>query len=276
MVKLSALRRKLKEIYGNLTEIDIIIMNTLNIDKSRLFIDISVSEDMVSDIKEKVCRLKNNEPVEYITGHKEFMSLDFSVNPSTLIPRADTEILVEEIIKICDDKKVTIFDVGTGSGCIAISLAYYLPQATVYAFDISEKALETAKSNAVKNGVGTRVKFIKQDILEGFPALDIVPDIIVSNPPYIETEVIETLEEKVKNYEPVSALDGGRDGLIFYRKIINDNPLQENGILAFEIGFNQGNSVSKLMQNDYSDVQVIKDLGGNDRVVLGTKKVCSD
>ncbi len=276
MVNLSTLRRKLKETYGNLTEIDIIIMNTLNIDKSRLFIDISVSENMVCDIEKKVHRLKNNEPVEYITGHKEFMSLDFSVNPSTLIPRADTEILVEEILKICDGKKVTIFDVGTGSGCIAISLAYYLSQSTVYAFDISEKTLETAKINAVKNGVDTRVKFIKQDILKGFPPLNIIPDIIVSNPPYIETEVIETLEDKVKNYEPFSALDGGRDGLIFYRKIINENPLQENGVLAFEIGFNQGNSVSELMKNYYCDVQVIKDLGGNDRVVLGTKKVCSD
>lgn len=276
MVNLSTLRRNLKESYGNLTEIDIIIMNTLNIDKSRLFIDISVSKDLVCDIEEKVRRLKNNEPVEYITGHKEFMSLDFSVNTSTLIPRADTEILIEEILKLCDGKKITIFDVGTGSGCIAISLAYYLPQSTVYAFDISEKALETAKINAVKNGVDTRVKFIKQDILKGFPALDIVPDIIVSNPPYIETEVIETLEDKVKNYEPLSALDGGQDGLIFYRKIINENPLQENGILAFEVGFNQGYSVSELMKNDYSNVQVIKDLGGNNRVVLGTKKVCSN
>jgi len=247
-------------------------MNTLNIDKSKLFIDISVSEDKIAEIENKVSRLVKNEPVEYIIGHKEFMSLDFRVNPSTLIPRADTEILVENIIKIYGASPVNIFEIGTGSGCIAISLAKYLPDAKIIACDISEEALKTARENAILNAVESKIKFIKQDILAGFPDLEFIPDCIVSNPPYIESDIVLTLENKVKDFEPLSALDGGEDGLIFYKKIIESAILKENGVLAFEIGFNQGESVSELMQEKFNDIRIIKDLAGNDRVVLGKIK----
>ncbi|MBQ2891251.1 MAG: peptide chain release factor N(5)-glutamine methyltransferase, partial [Clostridia bacterium] len=208
----------------------------------------------------------------YIVGHREFMSLDFKVNSSTLIPRADTEILVEELIKIYEGKKPFIFEIGTGSGCIPVSLAYYIKDAHIMSCDISEKAIETAKENAKNNGVADRVSFIEHDILSGFPALEEAPDCIVSNPPYIESDVTQTLDENVKNFEPLSALDGGRDGLDFYRSIIKENPLRKGGLLAFEIGYNQGKSVSGLMENDYTDIRIIKDLGGNDRVITGIKK----
>ena len=272
MVRLSELRRKYKEKYGSITEIDLIITNVLNIDKSRLFMDISVNDEELSEIESKILRLTKNEPVEYIIGHKEFMSLDFKVNPSTLIPRADTEILVEEIIRLCGDKPVNIFEIGTGSGCIAISLAHYIENANIIACDISEKALETAKENALLNGVESRIKFIRHDILSGFPDLDFIPDVIVSNPPYIESDVVGTLDDKVKDFEPLSALDGGADGLIFYRSIIQNALLQKDGVLAFEIGYNQGISVADLMKENYTDIEIIKDLADNDRVVKGKKK----
>ncbi len=272
MVKLSDLRKKYKEKYGNITEIDLIVINSLNIDKSRLFMDISVDEEQIQNIENKIFRLMENEPVEYIIGRKEFMSLDFMVNPSTLIPRADTEILVEEIIRRFNDKPLNIFEIGTGSGCIAVSLAHYLPKARIIACDISNKALETARENAVLNGVDSKIKFIKHDILSGFPRLEFIPDCIVSNPPYIESDVMKTLDNKVKDYEPASALDGGIDGLTFYRSIINNAVLNKDGVLAFEIGFNQGIAVSNLMEEKYSDIKIIKDLGNNDRVVIGKKK----
>ena len=272
MVKLSDLR---KEFYGlslNRLDVDIILTETLNIDKSKLFLDINVPETDEENIRKSIKRLLLGEPVSYIVGHWEFMSLDFKVNSSTLIPRADTEVLVEELIKIFNGKNPFIFEIGTGSGCIPVSLAHYIKGAKIISCDISRKALETAQENAELNGVSDRISFIEHDILSGFPSLENSLDCIVSNPPYIESGVIETLGDKVKKFEPLTALDGGIDGLDFYRKIIADNPLKKDGVLAFEIGYNQGESVSSLMAKDYKDIQIIKDLGNNDRVVTGIKK----
>lgn len=272
MVKLSDLRKEFYSLSLDRLDTDVILTETLKIDKSKLFSDIYISETEEKLIRENIKRLLMGEPVSYIVGHREFMSLDFKVNSSTLIPRADTEILVEELIKIYEGKKPFIFEIGTGSGCIPVSLAYYIKDAHIMSCDISEKAIETAKENAKNNGVADRVSFIEHDILSGFPALEEAPDCIVSNPPYIESDVIQTLDENVKNFEPLSALDGGRDGLDFYRSIIKENPLRKGGLLAFEIGYNQGKSVSGLMENDYTDIRIIKDLGGNDRVITGIKK----
>ncbi len=268
MVSLSSLRKKYKDITG----IDLIILDALKIDRSKLFWDISVSDNQAKEIEEKALRLLKGEPVSYVTGHREFMSLDFSVNPSTLIPRQDTEILVEEIIRFFKGKSPFIFEIGTGSGCIAISLAHYIEGARILACDISENALETARHNAKKNGVSDRVSFINQDIMKGFPDFEEAPQCIVSNPPYIESDVIGTLEPSVKDFEPLSALDGGLDGLDFYRKIISCNNLKTGGLLAFEIGFNQGKKVENLMLDGFENVKIIKDLSANDRVVMGTKK----
>lgn len=272
MVKLSSLRKQLKNLSVDMCDIDMIIMDTLVIDKSKLFFDYPISDIDEKDIMEKVNRLLNCEPVAYITGHKEFMSLNFSVNPSTLIPRADTETLVEEILKIYKDKSPYIFEIGTGSGCIAISLAYYLKNAKITACDISAEALKIARDNAISNNVDSKINFILHDIFKGFPDFESVPDCIVSNPPYIETDVISGLDNNVKYFEPVSALDGGIDGLIFYRQIANNNPLKKGGILAFEIGYNQGTAVSELMKNEYENIRIIKDINNNDRVVIGIKK----
>lgn len=201
-------------------------------------------------------------PYAYIVGHKEFMKLDFEVNKNVLIPRDDTEILVEEIININQKR---ILDMCTGSGCIAISLAKYIENSNIDAVDISEKALTIAELNSKKNGVN--VKFIKSNLFENITDKY---DVIVSNPPYIKTDDLKNLQVEVKN-EPLKALDGGDTGLYFYQSIIKNASkfLNPNGVLAFEIGYDQANDVSNLLkENGYINIKVKKDFSGNDRVVL--------
>lgn len=273
MVKLSDLRKKYKDKYKNIFDIDIIIMDILKIDRSKLFFDIPISQKQEKQIDESILRLSNGEPVNYITGHKEFMSLDFCVNNSTLIPRQDTEILVEQVIDFYKNKKPPfIFEIGTGSGCIAISLANYIKDCHITACDVSDFALETAKLNAQRNNVSEKINFIKKDIMTGFPSLHSPIDCIVSNPPYIESNTIQNLEPIVKDFEPITALDGGLDGLDFYRQIILCNNLKSGGLLAFEIGYNQAAAVTELMNTEFTNIKIIKDLSGNDRVVTGIKK----
>ena len=198
------------------------------------------------------------------------MSLWFSLNSSTLIPRCDTEILVEELISVLKGKKKRILDIGTGSGCIAISLAYNLPDAEILSVDISEKALHTATQNAELNNVSQRCRFEYCNILESFP--DFLPDVVVSNPPYIPQKDIDSLDRKVKDFEPLTALAGGEDGLDFYRRISHDVPLTPNGLLAFEVGIGQAGDVRDIMSERFEQIQIIKDLNGIDRVVTGVLK----
>ncbi len=204
-------------------------------------------------------------PYAYIVGHKEFMKLDFVVNPNVLIPREDTEILVLETMKL---KKKKILDMCTGSGCIAISLAKYLKDVSVDAVDISEKALNIASLNAKQNQVA--VHFIKSNL---FAEVNDKYDVIVSNPPYIKTKDLENLSIEVKN-EPVKALDGKEDGLFFYQKISKEayEYLNPDGFLLFEIGFDEAKEVVDLLEKqNYKNIIVIKDLSENDRVVKAQK-----
>lgn len=210
-------------------------------------------------------------PMQYITEHCEFMGLDLYVDKNVLIPRPDTEILVEEVLK---HKPLSALDIGTGSGAIAVSLAKYGVK-KVAAADISPKALDTAKKNAEKNGV--EIDFYLSDIFENISGRF---DAVVSNPPYIKSGVIPTLSPQVKDHEPLLALDGGRDGLDFYRRIISKAKeyLNENGLLAFEIGYDQGAEVSGLVADaGFDGVKIVKDLAGLDRVVIGTVRgaLCS-
>ncbi len=221
------------------------------------------SYEIFKDALEKRC---NHIPFQYIVGHQEFMKLDFKVNENVLIPRSDTEILVEEAIKLYKDKEVHILDMCTGSGCIAISLAKYLDGAIVTGVDISKEALSIAKENALLNQV--KVDFIESNLFE---SINDKFDVIVSNPPYIKKDVIANVDKEVKEHEPILALDGGEDGLAFYKKIIEEakNHLKENGYLLFEIGFDQANDVKEILENnDYRKIRIIKDYSGNDRVVV--------
>lgn len=214
-------------------------------------------------------RRLNNEPIAYILEKCEFMGLDFKVNSSVLIPRGDTEVLIEEIIKV-KQENMKILDIGTGSGAIAISLAKFIPNAKITAIDISEKALEIAKENARLNKQENQIKFIKSNLFESVNERDY--DIIVSNPPYIKKEVIPTLDINVKNFEPLTALDGGDDGLFFYKEITksSSNYLKQNGRIFYEIGYDQGKDVNDiLLKNSFYNVRTILDLAGLDRVVTG-------
>lgn len=224
----------------------------------------------------------NNEPLQYILGSQEFMGLNFKVNTSVLIPRQDTEILVETILNNLPSlKKISILDIGTGSGCIAISLAHFIKNSYIVALDISKTALEVAYYNACDNKVVDKIYFLESDLLSSFEdpnskLVDIIKnkfDIIVSNPPYISLDEMKTLDKEVFHFEPHSALYGGIDGLDFYKKIITQstNFLKPNGLLTFEVGYNQSMSVSSLMKDTYKDIKIIKDLNKIDRVIIGKK-----
>lgn len=217
-------------------------------------------------------------PVQYLIGTEGFMGLEFNVTPNVLIPRPDTELLVEKIIELADNRKgVRILDIGTGSGAITISLAYYLKKtAKVESVDISAEATKVAIGNAEKkNGVSDRVSFLSGDVFEPV-AVGTLYDVIVSNPPYIPSDDIDDLQIEVAVHEPRLALDGGLDGYDFYRRIINEAPayLNEKGILAFETGHDQARTISTLMEQSgsYEKLAIYKDLNGIERVVIGFKK----
>ena len=244
-------------------------------------IDLIINKDKILDEKtilifnNYVNRRVKNEPISYITKTKEFMSLEFDVTDGILIPRPDTEILVEEIINIYKDKDVKILDLCTGSGAIAVSLACYLKKARLVAVDKFDVCLKTASKNAVKHHVDDRVSVVKSDVLESVEVDDKF-DCIVSNPPYIKSDVLPTLSADVKNYEPMYALDGGNDGLIFYRKITDyaKENLITSGILAFEIGFDQASDVMTIIKNTdcFKNIRLIRDLAGLDRVIIAEKE----
>ncbi len=213
-------------------------------------------------------KIANGVPLQHITHTQEFMKMDFFVNENVLIPRPDTEILVEEVIKLAKNMdKPKILDLCTGSGAIAISIAKNIPSAEVLAIDISEKALEVAKKNA--NNLQSKVKFKKSNLFSNIGKMKF--DIIVSNPPYIKKSDIKLLSNEVQK-EPQIALDGGYDGLDFYRKISSQaiDYLKFGSYLCFEIGYDQQEDVTEIIKDTkhYNDTYCKKDLFGNDRVIV--------
>ncbi len=213
-------------------------------------------------LKERAKRI----PLQYLLGKQEFMGLTFKVNTNVLIPRQDTEILVEEACKDLKEGQ-QVLDVCTGSGCIVISLMKQIPGLRGTGVDISKQALLVAMENGKTHGV--EVDWFRSDLFENVEGTF---DMIVSNPPYIPTNVIETLQPEVRDYEPFEALDGREDGLYFYRKIIAEAAfyLNENGMLLLEIGYDQGEAVASFMRRaGFRDIEIKKDLAGLDRVVKG-------
>ena len=215
-------------------------------------------------------RRADYEPLQYILGQQEFMSLSFKVTPAVLIPRSDTEVLVEEAIRLLKGRKAPkILDLGTGSGAIAVSLAYYLPEAQVWAVDISEDALAVARENARIHNVDSRICFYHGDLFAPLPP-QMKYDLIVSNPPYVSEAEYEELPPDVKK-EPVLALLGGENGLDFYSRIADQAPLfmEKGGALLMEIGWCQAEPVKRLLaEKGFSPVSILRDLGGRDRVVF--------
>jgi len=247
--------------------------------KERLYLLINKNQETEAEIetafRELIKRRAQNEPVAYIVGNREFMSLDFTVCPGVLIPRPDTETLVEFAIKNLSDKESpAILDICTGSGAIAVSLAHYLSKSRVTAIDISDTCVRVARENAEKNGVADRVIVKKQD---AFALKDeAIYDCVVSNPPYIPSAVVPTLEKDVAAFEPHLALDGGEDGYVFYRYLATkaEQLLKSGGLLALEVGHDQAETVAALLKetNAYKTVGTKQDLAGISRVVYGIKK----
>lgn len=254
------------------TKARLILESTLN--KSREYLIIYDKNEVTSAQRDnyikKIKRVILGEPVQYITGLQEFMKLNFFVTKDVLIPRQDTEVLVEEVIKIAKEiPNPVILDLCTGSGAIAVSLAKYIPNSKIYGIDISEKALEVAKKNAEFNGVKNSIEFRVSDLFNKIRNQKF--DIIVSNPPYIKKEDIKLLPKDVQK-EPKIALDGGTDGLAFYSRIAKSayKHLRRGGYLCLEIGYNQKLQVKKIIegQKRYINFYCKKDLCENDRVVI--------
>ena len=256
-------------------DVETLLQKVLGVDRLYILLNLErvLSEDEEQLFNKFINERLNNRPIAYIVGNREFMGLDFFVKEGVLIPRPDTEVLVEEVIKLAKKKDAkNILDIGTGSGAITVSLAKYLENVKVTSVDISDIALEIGKRNAISNEVDDRINFVKSDLFTNIDK-ETKFDIIVSNPPYIKREVIETLDKQVKDYEPYNALEGGVDGLDFYRAITKQAKeyLKKGGILAYEVGHDQSEDVSKLMEIDgYTNIYTLKDLQQIDRVVIGT------
>ncbi len=225
-------------------------------------------------MRDLVKRRAAAEPVAYLVGHREFFSLDFRVTKSVLVPRPDTETLVVEAIeRLKSQAQPRVLDIGTGSGCIAISLAVNCPTASLTAIDISESALAIATENARKHGVSDRIRFLQGDLFS--PLASDQFELIASNPPYIATAEIESLMPEVRLHEPVSALDGGADGLNVIRRLVSDAPkhLVPGGILLIEISGEQAEAVTQLLATNgsYDDISVLRDLAKQPRVVRAAR-----
>lgn len=252
----------------------ILLEYVTGMDRTRFFVDgfFSMPEEMKVKFFNLIKKREKRIPVQHLTGLQEFMGMEFLVNEHVLVPRQDTEILVEEAEKVLKalkrtDAKTRVLDMCTGSGCIAISLKARNSWIECMAADISETALEVAERNAEKLGVS--VMFVKSDM---FGQIQGKFDMIVSNPPYIPTKVIEELEEEVRLHDPFGALDGKEDGLHFYRILAEESPhhLTDGGHLYMEIGHDQSEAVEGLLREaGFDQVHTQKDLAGLDRVVSG-------
>jgi len=244
------------------------------LDKNReeilINLDQEICQNYFSTYKELISRRSQNEPVAYILQEKEFWSKNFFVSYDTLIPRPETELMVEKLVKIFDEKKISILDMGTGSGCILISLLSELKKSKGIGIDISKKALKIAKKNLENHKMQNKIKLFNRSFEGEFNEKF---DLIVSNPPYIKSQEIQRLAEDIKKYEPIIALDGGKDGLDLIKKVIYKakDILKDKGMLALEIGNEQFKLVSEiLLKNNYKIEHNIKDYKNNIRCIIST------
>ena len=249
---------------------ELVLSNLLKKQRENLLINLNeeVSKNVVDKFEKLIFRRANREPLAYILKNKEFWSKDFFVDRNTLIPRPETELLCESVIRIFKNKNLHILDMGTGTGCIILSILSEIKGAKGVGVDVSSKAIKVAKKNANKLGLDKRVKFINKslDNIYGYKF-----DLIVSNPPYIKTSEIINLPDDVKRYEPNLALDGGKEGLDVIKKVIYKSTtiLKKLGMLALEIGFGQYYKVSKILkEQNFKEVLLVKDYKNNVRCIL--------
>lgn len=260
----------------------LIICKLLDVDKSYIYTygEKEIADDVSLKFLELMEKRHSGYPIQYILGEREFMGLDFYLEEGVLVPRPDTEILVEYIIdyikKHHKEDNINILDIGIGSGAISLSIASYLKNTKVFGIDISDTAIKVANINKEKFKL-SNVNFYKGDLFKALEGLNMEYkfDIIVSNPPYIKSEEITSLDIQVKDHEPMLALDGGLDGLDFYRRITEGSLeyLKDNSLLIYEIGYEQSKEVEDILRLwGFKDISTLKDLQGHDRVVLGIKR----
>ncbi len=270
VIKFGSNLLKEKKISSYILDSEILLSKILNKSREEILVNLdqNIKEKNISAFKNYLQRRSRNEPIAYILKEKEFWSKKFDVNKGTLIPRPETELLVDKLSTIYKGKKISILDIGTGSGCIIISLLSCLHHSNGIGVDISKNAIITAKKNERKFELSNRLKFLNKSFNNIFGKKF---DLIVSNPPYIDSKDIKNLSDDIKRYEPIIALDGGNDGLDLIKKIIYKSKyiLKVKGMLALEIGNEQIKKVSKiLVDNKFRIKHVIKDYKNNVRCVL--------
>ena len=263
---------KEKKIQSHILDSEILLSKTLNSSREQILVNLSqkLSEKNILVFQKLLNRRAKSEPIAYILEQKEFWSEKFYVNKNTLIPRPETELLVDELIKIFKNRKLSILDIGTGSGCIIISLLCSLKQAYGIGIDRSRNAIFVAKKNEKKFKLGNRLKIINKPLERIFNQKF---DLVVSNPPYIQQKDIKNLSEDIRRHEPLLALNGGNDGLDLIKKVIykSKSILKVNGTLAIEIGNEQFKKVSKILfGNNFRLKNVIKDYKNNIRCVIAS------
>lgn len=262
-----------------LLEARLILARILKVDKSYIYTygDMEVSEEYQQEFLKFIQKRSTGYPIAYLLNEKQFMGLDLYIEEGVLIPRPDTEILVKYVIdyinKVYNKKSINVLDIGIGSGAISLSIANYCPKTRVYGMDIGYTPIKISNINKKKLELNN-VSFHQGDLLGAINDLDLKNkcEIIISNPPYIRKEDIKSLQKDVQKFEPLLALDGGEEGLDFYRRITKDakDYLVSGGLLIYEIGFDQGQQLKEIMSREgYKDIEIIKDLQGLDRVVLG-------
>ena len=258
------------------TDATLLLGEALNRDRSFMIAhpEHSVAANQLQKFREFIARRASGEPLQYITGHQEFFKLDFEVTPDVLIPRPETEVIVEVALEILrPDQSARLLDIGAGSGCLAISILKELTNARAVAIDISESALKVALRNAERHGVMDRLRVIESDLFSAMASDDMF-DLLVSNPPYVPEAELKSLQPEVQ-YEPAAALAGGADGLATIRRILRDAPpfLCAGGYLIFEIGFGQSESIETLVgARDWQMIEIRRDLQGIPRTVVVRRK----
>ncbi|MGN6725510.1 MAG: peptide chain release factor N(5)-glutamine methyltransferase [Tepidisphaeraceae bacterium] len=262
---------------------ELLMAHVLELPRIKLYTNYQqvLSDAQLTQLRELVKRAGEEEPIAYLTGRAHFFNLEFDVNRDVLIPRPDTETLVEHVMQLSRNvlgfESPRVLDLCTGSGCVAVAIAFHLKTAHVVASDISERALVVASQNVQKHGVGDRVTLVQGDLYDGVAGMvDPTPfDVIVANPPYIATNQMASLPRNVKDYEPHLALDGGADGLDPHRRILQgtDRWLRDGGRVMMEIAFDQKEAALEMASQfpKLSDVKVIHDYSGNPRILLATK-----
>jgi release factor glutamine methyltransferase len=272
-----------KEIESPRLSAEILLAHQLDIDRVKLYLrfDQPLHEREVAGYRSLIKRRLSREPIQYITGVQEFWSMDFAVGPQVMVPRPETELLVEHVLALCRQKRSTegscgrILDLGTGCGAIAVAIARELEEVVVWATDISQGALDIARRNAKRHGVEGQMEFVLSDLWQNLSNQELTFDVIVSNPPYIKSEAIDSLPPEVRDYEPRQALDGGEEGMLYISDIIEEAPryLNPGGWILLEMDPEQTTKALGLIEasNGYLQMVRLKDYSHNHRVVMAQK-----